>query len=193
MAAPLSGGRAEPTSDGGVGRLFLETAAFHLSEDYLRRVRACVERLGGERLWWRPNDASNSVGHLLLHLAGNLRQWVVSGVGGAPDTRVRHEEFDRNATATGEELMGRLEDVVTEAADTLRGLDPSLLTEVRTIQGRETTVLQAIVHAVEHFSMHTGQIIYVAKLLTDEEPHFYAVEDGVATPSWDAWGEVEGG
>jgi uncharacterized damage-inducible protein DinB len=174
------------------GRLFLDASARYLAADYLPRVRACVERLGEGDVWWRPNEASNSVGNLLLHLSGNVRQWIVSGVGGEPDVRVRHEEFDRREPMPKREALERLARAVDHAVRVLRDTDPARLPERVTIQGREGTVLQAVYHAVEHFSMHTGQVIYVAKLRTGEDAAFYEVDDGVARPRWDGWGRGGG-
>lgn len=167
-----------------LGRAFLDRSTRYLTDDYLPRIRASVERLDAADLWWRPNEASNSVGNLLLHLAGNLRQWVVSGAGGAEDVRVRHEEFGAVDGADAEELVEGLADVVFEAADTLGRLDPSVLLDRRTVQGNDVTVFEAVYHAVEHFSMHTGQIIWIVKARTGEDAGFYRVRDGVAKPTW---------
>lgn len=166
------------------GRTFLDLSARFLERDFMPRVRAAVERLDPEDVWWRPNEASNSVGNLLLHLAGNLRQWVVSGVGGEPDRRVRHEEFDSPEQPGGVELLERLEAVVAEAVRTLRERDPTTLLERRRIQGTEVTGLEAVYHAVEHFSMHTGQILWIVKLRTGRDLGFYRVRDGIAERRW---------
>lgn len=168
----------------GHGRAFLDESAELLAESFLPRIRRSVEVLDSEQLWWRPNEASNGAGHLLLHLEGNLRQWIVSGVGGAPDTRRRALEFEPETRPRAGELLDRLGRSVAEAADVLRSVDPSRLGEVRTVQGQEVTVLEAVYHAVEHFSMHTGQIIYVAKALRGSAIDFYEVRDGIAKPRW---------
>lgn len=168
------------------GRAFLDRSALYLSEDFLPRVRGAVEAMGPNDLWWRPNEASNSAGNLLLHLAGNLRQWIVHGVGGAEDLRERDREFAAREEAPAEELLDRLEAVVHEAASTLEATDPTALGETRTIQGNEVTVLEAVYHAVEHFSMHTGQIIWIAKARSGRDLGFYRVEGGVAEARWKA-------
>lgn len=167
-----------------VGREFLERSSRFLTHEHLPRVRAAVEALDADDLWWRPNDASNSVGNLLLHMAGNLRQWVVHGVGGAEDVRRRDDEF---AAREGDrdELLDRLRAAVREAAWTLDRLDPARLREPRTIQGMDVTALHAVYHAVEHFSMHAGQILWIVKLRTGEDLGFYRVEDGVAEQTWE--------
>jgi len=174
------------------GRLFLRESAHLLADSYLPRIRACVERLTEEDLQWRPHATSNSVVNLLLHLAGNLRQWVVAGAGGASDTRDRSTEFTTDPELSGEEALARLEATVADAVATLHSLEPGALTESRTIQGIETTVLGAVYHAVEHVSMHAGQIVYVAKLRTGEHAGFYRIEDGHAEPAWWRWGSDHG-
>jgi uncharacterized damage-inducible protein DinB len=113
----------------------------------------------------------NAVGNLALHLAGNVRQWILCGVGGAEDRRDRDAEFDAR---TGENVVERLHSTVDEAVALLAALPHSKLGERRTIQKHyDVTVLEAIYHVVEHFSMHTGQIIFATKLLTGEDLRFY--------------------
>jgi uncharacterized damage-inducible protein DinB len=167
-----------------VGRTFLERSARYLTDDFLPRVRGAVQTLDPDDLWWRPNEASNSVGNLLLHLAGNLRQWVVHGVGGAEDVRARAREFDTGEEPSRDALLAELAAVVHEAAATLARTDPADLEQARTIQGNDVTVLEAVYHAVEHFSMHTGQIIWIVKARTARDLGFYRVEGGVAEATW---------
>jgi uncharacterized damage-inducible protein DinB len=166
------------------GHAFLELSASFLENEFLPRIRSAVERLDPDDLWWRPNDASNSVGNLVLHLAGNLRQWVVTGIGGAPDVRRRDAEFDRRDPMSREELLGGLQDAVREAARVLRGADPADLRRERVVQGMTVTGMHAVYHAVEHFSMHTGQILWIVKLRTGGDLGFYRVQDGVAERLW---------
>ncbi len=145
-------------------QVFIEQSRRYLSDHYLPKIEGCLEKLADEDLWWRPNEASNSVGNLLLHLAGNVRQWIVSGVGGGPDARQRQQEFDERAEIPGPVLLARLKAAVEEADRVLAGLDPTHLLDVCRIQERDVSVLEAVYHVVEHFSTHTGQIAYVAKL-----------------------------
>lgn len=143
--------------------------ARHFLSDYLKKIERCLESLSDEQIWWRPNEESNSIGNLLLHLSGNVRQWIVSGVGGAPDTRVRQQEFDERSQIPREELLARLNQTVAEADAVIARLDETTLLEQRTIQGHERMVLDAVFHVTEHFAMHAGQIIYVTKLMTGED------------------------
>ena len=143
-----------------------------------------VAHLDEDGLWWRPNPASNSVGNLLLHLAGNLRQWVVSGLGGEVDERERESEFDPDQHPDRANLVQTLTDAVLDAVRTLEAVDPSSLGVVRTVQGREVTGFDAILHAVEHFSMHTGQILYITKAVTGRDLAFYEVVEGIPRERW---------
>ncbi|HUE96899.1 MAG TPA: DinB family protein [Longimicrobiaceae bacterium] len=168
-----------------IGRIFIERSRAFLSHELFPRIAASVAELAEDDLWWRPNENSNSVGNLLLHLAGNTRQWIVSGVGGSTDERQRDLEFTDRGSFRAEEVVRRLADTVEEAAGVLARLDSSMLAEERLIQGRQVTVLGAIYHVVEHFSMHTGQIIYITKLRTGRDLHFYRTVDGVPRADWE--------
>ena len=180
---PEEGPSPDPT-----GEAFVDESRRLLAGTYLPRLRACLERLSEEEVWWRPNEASNSVGVLVLHLCGNVRQWVVSGLGGAPDRRERAAEFAGRDRLPVSGLLDRLDATVREVDATLAALDPEVLHRRLVVQGTEVTGLQALYHAVEHFSMHTGQILWITKLRLGEDLGFYRVEDGVATPTWGAGG-----
>lgn len=170
--------------DMNTGQAFIQRSNAYLQGDYLPKIRLSVKKLSDEDLWWRPNPASNSIGNLILHLAGNIRQWVVSGIGGSPDGRRRDEEFQADGGYSGPELLAHLEKALGEVGDVLGGLDPEKLLEARTIQGIDTTVLDALYHVVEHFSTHTGQIVYLTKLRTGQDLGFWEVRDGKAIPRW---------
>ena len=155
------------------GGAFVDEAIELLQESFLPRVRTALSRLQDSQVWWRPNDNSNSVGNIVLHMCGNLRQWIIAGVGGAEDTRTRPLEFSEKGPITKADLTARLEEAVAEATSVLRDLDRTRLLERRNIQVYEVSLLRAVFHAVEHFSYHTGQIIYVVKMLQDEDLKFY--------------------
>jgi len=161
---------------------FLERSRYYLCREYPTKIRAAVETMPPERLWWRPDDRSNSVGNLLLHLSGNVRQWLISGVGGHPDVRKRNLEFAARGGASAAGMLDGLDATLREADGVLRVLLPSELLERRSIQGRDTTVMEAVYHVVEHFSGHTGQIIWIAKMSNPGAVRFYDDGDGTATP-----------
>jgi len=169
-------------ADEELGRVFIEKARHFLSVEYRTKIRHAVEALPPDALWIRPNDSSNSVGNLLLHLAGNIRQWIVSGVGGAPDVRHRAEEFAARDGVPAATLLDALDRALDEVDAVLARLDPGSLREPRTIQARDLTVLEAIFHVTEHFSYHLGQIVLVAKAAAPDSIHFYEDAGGKARP-----------
>ena len=156
-----------------LGQAFITRSQFHLAEDFLPKIERCLEVLSDEQVWWRANEQSNSVGNLLLHLSGNVRQWIVCGLGGASDSRDRDSEFAQRSVIPREELFGRLKQTVDEAVSVLGRLDPDRLLEERRIQGLEVSMIDAVLHVVEHFSMHTGQIILMTKMFTEADLAFY--------------------
>jgi uncharacterized damage-inducible protein DinB len=164
---------------------FLATSRGLLTRHYVPKIRLSLEPLSESDIWWRPHDAFNSIGNLVLHLCGNAQQWIVSGVGGAPDTRHRPTEFEARGPIPTSELLTRLTATVREVDATVAALAPSALRERRRIQGRDATVFEAIYHVVEHFAMHTGQIILIAKLRAPGAIRFYDDAGGNAKPLWE--------
>jgi uncharacterized damage-inducible protein DinB len=164
--------------------IFLERSRYYLSGEYVPKIRKCVAALSGDAVWERANESSNSVGNLLMHLAGNVREWIVSGVGGQPVERNRPAEFSTRTGSSVEMLMDGLEFAVAEADRVIAGLVAEDLVRPCTIQGRETTVLAAIYHVVEHFAMHTGQIVLMTKAHAPEAIHFYDDSGPTARPLW---------
>jgi uncharacterized damage-inducible protein DinB len=144
----------------------LSEARTFLSADYLPKIVRCLDGLSEEDIWWRANPASNSVGNLILHLDGSTRMWVVGVAGKRPVVRDRAAEFAERGPIAKDILMTRLRATLAEADAVLAGMDGVTLLERRQSSREEVTVLWAILHAVEHFAMHTGQIIVLAKLRT---------------------------
>lgn len=163
---------------------FIAHSRHYLRTEYPTKLRAAVESLPADMLWWRANDASNSVGNLLLHLAGNVRQWIVAGVGGAPGTRDRDGEFAARDGADADALLADLDLALDDVDAVLAGLSPADLSATRTIQGRDVMVFDAVYHVVEHFSLHVGQIIFIAKLHRPGAVRFYEDAGGLARPLW---------
>jgi uncharacterized damage-inducible protein DinB len=167
-----------------VGSLFLSQSRSYLRREYRTKLRWAVAQLPSEALWWRANEQSNSVGNLVLHLTGNIRQWIVGGVGGESTDRDRAGEFAAQHGPNAEQLLASLDRALDDVDRVLERLGPADLVASRTIQGRETTVLEAIYHVVEHFSLHLGQIILVAKMHAPGSVRFYDDADGLARPLW---------
>ena len=153
-------------------RIFLDCSVQRLRE-LMNRIETCLTALTFEQVWTRGGENENAAGNLVLHLAGNVRQWIVSGVGGKPDVRRRDREFASRGDVPVAELIERLRATVEEAAGIVATVPGERLPERLTIQGYDVTVLEAIYHVVEHFSMHTGQIIFVTKMLTGADLGFY--------------------
>jgi uncharacterized damage-inducible protein DinB len=152
---------------------FISKSCSLLRDDYLPKIERCLEELSDEDIWWRAHDEGNSIGNLLLHLSGNARQWIVSGVGGDENRRTRQQEFDQREGISRAELLDQLRRTVAEALGVLARLDADALLELRRIQNCDVTVLEAIYHVVEHFAMHTGQIILLTKMLKKMDLKFY--------------------
>jgi uncharacterized damage-inducible protein DinB len=167
-----------------VAEAFITQARSLLSREYLPKIERCLERLSDEDVWWRANPESNSIGNLLLHLAGNARQWITSGLGGSADRRSRQVEFDERSLIPRAELLAQLTETLQEVDGVLARLDLSSILERRRIQGHDVTALEAIFHVVEHFSMHTGQIILITKMLKTENLKFYDFSSGAPVPNW---------
>lgn len=153
---------------------FRDFAAAKL-DDHLRQVLRCARMLSVEQMWFRANERSNSVGNLLLHLRGNVAQWIVAGIGGRPFERDRPAEFAQRHPLPSERLIGDLESTVNDARRIISHLSDARLAELVSIQGYDTTVLAAVFHVVEHFAFHTGQIVWATKVLLNVDLSLYDV------------------
>jgi hypothetical protein len=140
------------------------TAAHELASALLR-IQHCLGQLSDEQVWRRSQPGLNSIGNVILHLCGNLRQRVVAGVGGAADVRDRPAEFAERGPVAKAELLRRLEAAVAEAGRVLAGVDARRLTEIRRIQGFDVTGLAAIFDSVPHFRGHTQEMVHMTRLL----------------------------
>jgi uncharacterized damage-inducible protein DinB len=136
-------------------------------------MRGCVESLSDEDVWWRPNDSSNSIGNLLLHLNGNVRQWLVASFSGSADARDRPAEFAEHHQLPRKELLAVLGATLEEASETLAGLTEADLLRTLHIQGYTVSGVEAVYQVVEHFAMHYGQVVYVTKLRQARSLGFY--------------------
>jgi hypothetical protein len=142
--------------------------------ELMDRIETCVEKLTPEQVWARGPGSQNAVGNLLLHLNGNLRQWILHGVGKQPDTRDRDSEFAARSGTSAVELSARLRATVDEVAALVESLPPTRLMERLVVQVYDVTVLAAIYHVVEHFAGHAFQIFFMTKQFTGEDLGFYA-------------------
>jgi hypothetical protein len=160
------------------GYEFLRVSVAQL-EKYLGRIETCIGKLTPEQIWAREGENQNAAGNLVLHLTGNVRQWILSGVGGAPDTRIRDLEFSARGPVPPGALLGDLRSTVQAAIAVIASLSEDTLLERITVQGYDVTKLEAVYHVVEHFAGHAFQIIFLTKLLTGEDLEFYRFLRGV--------------
>ncbi|MFN0103951.1 MAG: DinB family protein [Bryobacteraceae bacterium] len=155
-----------------IGPAFTSIATATLTQ-HATRIDACLAKLTPEQVWVRASENENAIGNLVLHLCGNLRQYTRHAILDETDTRVRDDEFNAQGGIDIDSLRERLKAVVADAAAIVKDLSDERLAEKITVQNREMTVLEAIFRTTEHFSQHTGQILYATKLLTHRELGFF--------------------
>lgn len=151
---------------------FLAQAIFRINEN-TERVEKCLEHLREEELWQRPNNALNSVGNLILHLCGNIGQYIVSALGENPDLRKRDEEFSATGGWAKAELLSLLQATTAKANAVIGQQSAGSLSKNRRVQAYTLTGVGIILHVVEHYSYHTGQIAFWTKLLKEKDLGFY--------------------
>lgn len=142
-------------------------------EESLARISQCLSELSLIEIWHKQNTNTNSVGNLVLHLEGNIRQYIISGVGKRKDTRERSKEFLDGYDYTEEYLSKKLATTLIEANAIVQQLTHEDLSEEVTIQGFAHTRLSAIIHVIEHLSYHVGQITYYTKYVKDIDTAYY--------------------
>lgn len=148
-----------------IGNEFIEESKKHIVQSR-DKILHCLAQLQDEDLWWTPTEDSNCIGIILQHLFGNLRQWILAGVGGQQDVRERAKEFLGDEKFSREEMQDTLNALIEELLDTLSHCPPERLLERKMIQGFDNSLLGIVYVAVTHFELHTGQIMYLTKLKT---------------------------
>jgi uncharacterized damage-inducible protein DinB len=148
----------------------LDTTVLHivktrLVKDYPAQINVCLDALSDEQLWWRPNESSNSVANLVIHLAGSNRYYMDHVIGGLPDTRDRAAEFAARGTRSRRELLEHWAESVASTGRTLDAFDPARLMDTTERTGKTTTFAQVLLHVSHHNGVHMGQIVYIAKQL----------------------------
>lgn len=151
----------------------LDEVKHRLYDECLPRIRTCLDKLSDAQVWWRPNEDSNSIGNLLLHLNGNVRQWILTGLGGQQDSRRRQLEFDAREQISKDLLWQTLHQTMQELLPVIERVTPEALLNKRPVQTFEETGITILIHVTEHFSYHTGQIAWITKMLTAEDLGFY--------------------
>ena len=144
-----------------------------LFDESFPRLKKCLAQLSEPDIWHKPNAHSNSVGNLVLHLCGNARQWIISGLGNQPDTRQRRKEFEERGPLPTAHLLELLEALQQDIEAVLRTVEPAGLLHLRQVQTFEETGLSILIHVVEHFSYHVGQVTYYVKIRKDMDMAYY--------------------
>ena len=155
-------------------RLEFIDQSIHQLQLSLSRIEKCLNKLSGEEVWHRWNSQTVSIGHLLLHLCGNVTQYILSGLGNRPDHRKRDLEFTSQDQLPKGRLWEQISSTVDEAYRVMQSLGEKDLLETRKVQGFEYTGIGIIIHVVEHFSYHVGQISYGVKIMKDTDLGYYA-------------------
>ncbi len=154
---------------------FLSEIKFRIFEEGLKRVVICLDQLSEDQIWWRPNDNSNAIGNQVLHLEGNLRQYIMHGVGRHDDVRNRDREFNfsQSDVHSKTSLQYLIEQLTRDINDILDHISPDDWMIKRNVQCYEFTVIGILIHVTEHLSYHVGQITYITKMLLDQQVGYY--------------------
>jgi len=155
-----------------IAELFINHSTEKL-EQMTGHIEACLDRLTEEQIWQRGSAPENAVGNLVLHLCGNLGQFIGHYVAGRPDTRNRAGEFAVRARAGKEDLKSKLREAVDAAKSDIEGLSEERLGETVETKDSSTNVLKVVYQVVGHFQQHTGQIMFATKLMTQGDLGFY--------------------
>lgn len=155
---------------------FISQAIYRIDEN-TQKLTTCVQELEESEIWKRPNPHSNSVGNIILHLCGNIRQYAISSLGNTKDVRERNKEFSADGGYSAEELLKKLTDTIHGAKNIIQNITEEELLRKRQVQGFTHSGIGIIIHITEHYSYHTGQVIFWTKLLKDKDLGFYAGVD----------------
>lgn len=151
---------------------FLQQSAYRINLNY-PRLKTCIDMLSDTEIWQRPNSSSNSVGNLVLHLCGNMTQYIISALGKNKDDRNRDSEFSAKEGFTAAELLDKMKAVNDNCVTIITGLKEEQLAAKYEVQGYTMSGIAIIIHVTEHYSYHTGQIVFLTKSLKDTDTGFY--------------------
>ena len=165
-------------ADDSVAAAFIAESRQTLHSAHKKMVH-CLNQLPDDDLYWRPFESANSLQNIILHLCGNVRQWMMHGVGGADDVRDRPSEFSDHRRLPRLALMERLSNTVFEADAVLSDFDRTRLIEPRTVQGFDSNLLSVIYDCVSHFVGHTHQVVYITRLRLGDAYRFQWNPEGI--------------
>jgi len=143
-------------------------------EENTSKIKTCLQQVKEENVWERPNESSNSIGNLLLHLCGNITQYIIATLGSKEDIRNRDAEFAATGGFTKEQLQNKLSAVIDEAISIIKLCDEEKLLQQKSVQVYTLSGIGIILHVTEHYSYHTGQVAFLTKLITNKDIGFYA-------------------
>ena len=146
-------------------------------EENYKRIEKCVSLLNEDQVWKTPGPQMNSIGNLILHLSGNIKQYILSGLGRSADTRQRWLEFEAGSRIEVEGLMKGHKNVIKEASEVLKNQSGRDLSSTYKVQGFDLDGVSIVIHVTEHYSYHTGQIALLTKAMTGHDLGFYAGMD----------------
>ena len=151
---------------------FVKNSLYRIDES-TRMIQICFQDLTEEEIWRKPNANSNSIANLILHLCGNITQYIISSLGETNDIREREKEFSTTAGHTKNQLLQQLVDTVQKAKKVILNASDEDLLKIREVQGFHFSGIGVVIHAVEHYSYHTGQIAFWSKLMKNKDLGFY--------------------
>lgn len=154
---------------------FAEQSVYRLNESF-RMINKCFDQLSEEEIWKRPNASANSIGTLIIHVCGNITQYVISSLGNREDKRNRDNEFATHSGFSKAELLAKLENTLQQAKEVIIHASEAELVKMHSVQGFNLPGLGNVIHIVEHLSYHTGQIALLTKLMINKDLGFY---DGI--------------
>ncbi len=157
-----------------INQLLLKDVHRRLFTEGSTRIKKCLSHLSIDQIWHKQNANTNSVGNLVLHLCGNVSQYVLHGIDGQPDSRQRALEFSELGPLPTQQLIDKLNHLETEVTAALNRIQPTDLTQDRRVQGFDENVISILIHVSEHFSYHVGQITYYTKYILDVDTGYYA-------------------
>jgi len=155
---------------------FLENSIYRLDES-TRMIKISLDSISESDIWKKPNESSNSIGNQIAHICGNMTQYIIASLGEQEDYRNRDEEFSMTGGFTKIQLIHKLEDTVKKARLVLNECDKKQLIKKRIVQGYNLSGIGIVMHAVEHYSYHTGQIAFWTKLMTNKDLGFFDGRD----------------
>jgi uncharacterized damage-inducible protein DinB len=151
----------------------LRDVAIRLFDENSARIKKCLGKLSIEQIWWKANPNSNSIGNLILHMNGNVRQWILTGIDGQKDIRQRQSEFEQDKQLDHKTLFLILDRLENDTRSAMSRISTSELLRKRPVQIYNETGISILIHVTEHFSYHTGQIAFITKMLLDDQVGFY--------------------